>query len=257
MTEQEQSQLAVLDAHCHIDLFADPKAVVEKAESMHIRTIAVTNAPSVFFYTRQLTQNCRYVRPAAGLHPELVHSHGNELEQLWPLLKQTNYVGEVGLDYVSPDKQNRERQRQVFAAIVEQCARLGNKVLTIHSRRAAADVISTIGPNFHGKAILHWYSGSLRDLERAVEYGFYFSVNPAMTLSQNGNKIISAMPPERVLTETDGPFVKLEARPATPVDTSTVILALASTWRAEPEEAKSIVLNNFRSLFDAKSDALP
>src|SRR3954471_19043262 len=79
-TVPRSRSLAVVDAHCHIDLYQNPKAVVAQAEALAIRTIAVTNAPSVFTYTRDLTAGCRYVRPAAGLHPELVHSHGHELE---------------------------------------------------------------------------------------------------------------------------------------------------------------------------------
>jgi len=247
-------QLAVLDAHCHIDLYSDPVAVVSHAESLGIRTIAVTNAPSVFAHTRDLLANCRFARPAVGLHPELVHSHGHELELFWPFLEATRYVGEVGLDYVTSDRELRAKQRHVFSAIVEQCAARGDHhVLTIHSRRAAADVIATIGSSFPGKAILHWFSGSIRRLEQAVDAGFYFSVNTAMVLSKTGRTLVAAMPSDRVLTESDGPFVKVAQRPATPADTGEVVGALARTWHVQPHKAKEIVLSNLRNLL-AESD---
>ena len=248
--EPNSSELAVVDAHCHIDLYPSPVEIINRAEELHIRTIAVTNAPSVFFHTRDLTRECRFVQPAVGLHPELVHSHGRELEQLWPLLEQTRYVGEIGLDYVTTDLSNREHQRQVFEAIVERCAELGDKVLTIHSRRSVADVIAIVGTGFRGKAVLHWFSGTLRQLERAVVAGFYFSVNPAMIKSRSGQSLIAAMPRDRVLTETDGPFVKIGNSPAVPEDTALVIMALAKAWGLGALEAKANILQNLHSLLE-------
>lgn len=242
-----QSELAILDAHCHIDLYDDHRTVVAMAEQMHIHTIAVTNAPSVFFYTRDLTQECQFVRAAAGFHPELVYSRRAELHQLWPLLESTRYIGEVGLDYVTSDHADRTFQRKVFSEIVERCASLGDKVLTIHSRRAAADVIATLG-NFPGKAILHWFSGTLSQLKAAADVGCYFSVNPAMVLSASGRKLISAMPKVRVLTETDGPFVQVDSRPAEPPDTGAVVFELGRLWNIDPKEARSVVAENSRGL---------
>ncbi len=247
--ENLDESLAVVDAHCHVDLYPDPAAVVAQAEALRIHTIAVTNAPSVFTFTRTLTTNCKYVHPAAGLHPELVHSHAHELDQLWPFLEQTRYVGEIGLDYATTDPQNRARQRGVFAAIVGRCAVLGDKVLTVHSRRAAADVLATVGPGFRGNVILHWFSGTVRQLEQAAALGFFFSVNPAMVLSKNGRMLAAAMPRDRVLGETDGPFVTMEHGPATPPDTRVVIAALAKLWKLPPVDARNVVSANARALF--------
>lgn len=240
--------LAVVDAHCHIDLYDDPAAVVREAEALGIRTIAVTNAPSVYHFTRQITERLQYVRPAAGLHPELVHSHGHELPLLLPLLEETRYVGEVGLDYVTTDDTIRARQREVFSTVVERCAALGGKVLTIHSRRAAADVIAIVGSNFPGKPILHWFSGTVKQLEAAAAAGFFFSVNTSMLSSKSGDALVRAMPVDRVLTETDGPFVRLGQRPSTPPDTALAVEALAAVWSISRTEAKQRIVDNLRSV---------
>lgn len=248
-------RLAVLDAHCHIDLYADPPAVIAESDRLAIRTIAVTNAPSVFSHTHELTAGSRHVRAAIGLHPELVHSHGHELELFWPCLEHTRYVGEVGLDYVTTDAGLRARQRAVFEQIVERCSAFGDKILTIHSRRSAADVIATIGPTFRGRAILHWFSGTARQLEQAASAGFYFSVNPSMMSSKSGRALASSMPRDRVLTETDGPFVKLNRRPATPRDSALAVKALSELWRVEPEEARDLIVQNLRTLLAEPGDA--
>ena len=107
-----------VDTHCHVDLFPSPQSIVEKAEAERINTIAVTNAPSVFHFTQSLAKLCRFVRPALGLHPELVRTHGNELDRFVELLPQTRYIGEIGLDFVTTDDDDRKHQLRVFETIL-------------------------------------------------------------------------------------------------------------------------------------------
>jgi TatD DNase family protein len=242
------NEFSFVDAHFHFDLFKAPKEILSEIEAHGVKTIAVTNAPSVFHHTLKIAQTARFLLPAVGLHPELVATHGRELKTMWPMLDQTRFVGEIGLDYVTSDQDNRRAQRTVFAQIIERCADYGNKILSVHSRRSAADVISTVGATFPGTVILHWFSGSRRELERAIEYGFYFSVGPAMVGSKTGLSLLPAMPKSRVLTETDGPFVQTGGRPARPSDTVAVINELGRLWNQTPAEAKAIVSQNFESL---------
>ncbi|MGO4718840.1 TatD family hydrolase [Stenotrophomonas sp. 2MCAF14_2] len=63
-----------------------------------------------------------------------------------------------------------------------------------------------------GWPTLHCFSGSKRELARAVEMAYRFSIGPAMLLSERGRKLVQLMPPDGVLTETDGPFVHLDGR---------------------------------------------
>lgn len=244
MTDPPCSAIGV-DAHCHVDLYASPQQIVDHAEVEKICTIAVTNAPSVFRHTKNLVTSARYVRPALGLHPELVKSHARELDLMFELLPETRFVGEIGLDFVTKDAEERRSQLRVFEAILKHCADAGDKVLTIHSRRASAEVVAAVGQSFPGRVILHWFSGPLRDLQRAINAGMYFSVNPAMVRSTNGQKLIAAMPRDRVLTETDGPFVEITGRAATPRDTAEILPHLAALWRCTAEEARESVMATF------------
>lgn len=191
----------LIDAQVHLDLYPDASKFLDDARNNRVRVVAVTNAPSVFFHTLNVSKDHEYVHAAVGLHPELVASHEQELPSFWPHLSATQFVGEVGLDYTTPDEDLRDRQRRVFAAVLSRCADSGGKVLTVHSRRAARDVIAAVGRNYPGTVILHWFSGSLRELEAAIDIGCYFSINPMMITSQSGQKLIKAMPRERVLTE--------------------------------------------------------
>lgn len=205
------------DTHFHLDLFDNAKNVINQIEQEKIYTIAVTNLPEVFANTKQLTQDSKYIRAALGFHPELSYQYRNQLPLFLNLIQETRYIGEIGLDNFKKQATDFAEQKKVFDKVIQACSDAGNKILTVHSRRSEKDVISAIGSSFNGKIILHWYSGPLKEIDRALEYGFYFSVNYAMTISDNGKKIIDRIPANRLLLETDGPFVNIQNKPATPV----------------------------------------
>jgi TatD DNase family protein len=251
MTGPEEGIRAFVDAHCHIDLYKDPQQVIDQAEDEHIYTIAVTNAPSVFAHTAALVVQSKYVRPALGLHPELVHSHEHEIETFRAHLSQTRYVGEIGLDYSTPDQEIRSAQRHVLSTIAKWVDESGDKVLTVHSRRATRDVISILN-GINAKVILHWFSGTKKELDRAADSGFFFSVNNAMLHSEVGRSLVLQMPRERVLTETDGPFVQDGAGPATPLTVKATVRGLAELWERSPGDVQAVTLDNFRLLLAGK-----
>jgi TatD DNase family protein len=234
----------LVDAHCHVDLFPDPPALARLIAERRIHTIAVTNAPSVFSHTERLARDSQYLHAAVGLHPELVPTHGKELDAIWPALERTEFVGEIGLDYTITDRDVHTRQREVFTRILERCAQLGNKTITVHSRRAVADTIAVIGSGFPGRVILHWFTGTSRQLQQAISNGLYFSINVAMVHSQKGRDLIAAIPRNRMLTESDGPFVRMGPEPASPSSSQIVVAHLARHWGlSEAEVVQTLVRN--------------
>ncbi len=238
--------MRLIDTHCHVDLYSDYEAVLAESEHAGIYTIAMTNTPSVFRRCADMTRGTRFVRAALGLHPELAAARERELLLLDELLPATRYIGEIGLDYVTEDTEDRAAQRRVFNAILSRCAISGDKVLSIHSRRAAADVTAMIGTSYPGTVILHWFSGPGAVLDRAVMQGCYFSVNPAMLNSVAGRRILSAIPSERILTETDGPFVLVRGHPARPTDIAQVIAQIARHWEIDIATVARRIEDNFR-----------
>jgi len=247
MTSVEPS---LVDAHFHLDLLPDPPRIAVEAEASHIHVIAVTNAPSVFFHTLALSTGKQFIHPAVGLHPELVKSHGHERLAMWECLSQTRFVGEVGLDYVTTDTTNRSLQREVFSEILSHCADYGNKILSVHSRRSSNDVIQMIGPDYPGIVILHWFSGSKRDLEQAVKFGFYFSVNPSMIHSKTGGSLIERIPLNRILTETDSPFVRVKGQAALPYHVAEVVAGIAETLGHPIALVRRQVCDNFQRILE-------
>jgi TatD DNase family protein len=248
MDTPSASEIEYVDAHCHVDLFPKPAVIVEIAESKRIHTIAVTNAPFVYPHTATMAQGRRYLKPALGLHPELVATHGSQVSQIVESIRNVKFVGEVGLDYTTSDPTLRANQRKVFNEILEECASQGGKVLTVHSRKAGSDVIAAIGQGFPGKVILHWFTGSARELERALASSFYFSVNAAMLRSKSGRALVDAMPPDRVLTESDGPFVQSNGAPDSPSRVQDVVVLLAARWQISPDDAAKRVMRTFAGI---------
>jgi TatD DNase family protein len=99
-----------------------------------------------------------------------------------------------------------------------------------------------------GTVILHWFSGTQRELARAVDLGCWFSVGPAMLGGDKGRTLAAKMPRYRILTESDGPFAQLNGRAALPSDAELAVDALPELW-AEPLPAvRDQLVTNLRHL---------
>jgi TatD DNase family protein len=209
------------DFHCHIDLDKDPRATIARCDAERIFTLAVTTTPRAFSTNAEWASTSPYVFPAVGLHPELVGERFNELPLVLSLLAETAFIGEVGLDGSPQHKRSYENQRAAFCRILDGAQQLGGKVVTIHSRRAANDVVELIEKHTTPDrvlCILHWYSGSAIAMKRAVAAGCYFSVNANMLQTGRSASLIGGIPSERILTETDAPFGATDGRPSVPWD---------------------------------------
>jgi TatD DNase family protein len=237
-----------IDTHFHLDLWSDPRKIIEEIEENKIYTIAVTNAPSFYSHTYSAVKDRKYIRAALGFHPELVQKRFNELSIFMEFLETTKYIGEVGIDGNKGDQESKKKQISIFEKIVEACSNFSNKVLTIHSRGAQKEVIDIIGDKFPNKIILHWYSGSLKELERAIEYGFYFSVNISMANSTKGRNIISHIPQNRILTESDGPFTTYRNKPCSPLMMFEIVKSISTIHNSDYDVCKKMIYDNFNSV---------
>lgn len=238
----------LVDTHCHVDLYPNYAELINETERSEIYTIAVTNTPSVFRHCVSLTAGKRFIKTALGLHPQLVAQRHHELGLMLDMLHETKYIGEVGLDFSTQDKNERRIQENIFKRILDSCADFPEKVLTIHSRRAAAEVVSMVGDSYPCTVILHWFSGSHKTLEEAIGFGFYFSVNSAMLTSAKGRQIVAAIPLNQLLTESDGPFVKIKQRQVRPSDIAEVVVGLAKIYGVEPGTITDRIYANFRRI---------
>jgi TatD DNase family protein len=199
-----------IDMHCHLDLYPDPAQVVQEVARAKSYVLSVTTTPKAWRGTAALAVGHPRIKTALGLHPQLAHERKGELVLFDTLLPETRYVGEVGLDGTPEYKPFWRDQQKVFDHILASSAKAGGRILTIHSRGAATPVLDALERHPEaGTPILHWFSGTKGELKRAIEIGCWFSVGPAMLKSKKGQEIASAIPRNRILTETDGPFATI------------------------------------------------
>lgn len=237
----------MLDAHCHLDRYKNPVKIATDSAARGVFTIAVTNLPSHFLAGLTHVRNLKRVRLALGLHPLTAANHERERQMFHNSLQLTSFVGEVGLDFSPEGKGTREIQLESFRFVAKSVA-AGNKVVSLHSRSAETAVLDILTECNVPLAIFHWYSGPLSILDEIASKGHFFSVNPAMACSENGNRIIARIPPEQLLTETDGPYVKIDRVPARPWDVMHVEMHLSQVWAVRPEEVRKRVWSNFRQM---------
>ncbi len=221
----------VIDFHCHLDLYPKPHLVARECVDRELYVLSVTTTPSAWSGTSALAGGSARIFTGLGLHPQLAHERKSEMPVFEQLLPETRYVGEVGLDGAPEYARYWPDQISVFTRVLDACSKAGGRVLSIHSRRAATAVLDVLEANRGaGTPILHWFSGSQRELIRAVEMGCWFSVGPGMLAGGKGRALVAQMPRDRVLTETDGPFAQIDGRPALPWEVDGALVALAELW---------------------------
>lgn len=196
------------DTHVHLDLYKDFDAIIKQINKYKSYTIAVTNLPTLYEKALENTPKTKYIRIALGLHPELIHKFPEQMELFFEKVKEARYIGEIGLDFSKEYLPYKDLQVEFFRKCIKECDILGGKILSVHSRKAAKEVVDIIGTNFSGKVILHWFTGNKTDFKIAIDNGYYFSINPEMLKTNKGRDVIYNIPLERILIESDGPFSK-------------------------------------------------
>jgi TatD DNase family protein len=247
--------------HCHVDLYPHYAAVAQEAAAQNVWVLAVTTTPTAFQGTVDRLKEFPNIKVGLGLHPELAHVRASELPLLESLIGETPFIGEVGLDGSPPYREHGAIQRHVFKRVLRLCSTHGgSKVLSIHSRRAAAEVLDCfVECRDYGVAILHWFTGTKSDLALAVKLDCWFSVGPAMLESRTGIERVRAMPRGRVLLETDGPFGKVNSQVLEPPAVYDALAKLAVIWAVDYGEAMTRIENNQREIWTTAlgSDAIP
>lgn len=192
------------DMHTHLDLYDDFETKLKYIEKNEIYTIVMTNVPTLYKKYKDKYPNLKFTRFSLGLHPELAIQYGNQLNLFLDYVSESKYIGEIGLDY---SKGIIVDQKQIFERIIESCSTFEDKIISIHSRKAADSVIDIVGES-KNKIILHWFTGSKKELTRAIDKEYYFSINSDMLVTKKGAALISDIPLNKLLIESDSPFTK-------------------------------------------------
>lgn len=237
------------DFHCHLDLYPDPEGMIASCERNRIVTLSVTTTPKAWPQNRKWTAQSTYVHAAVGLHPEVVGERYGELPLLEEYMKESRLVGEIGLDGSPQHRKSWNNQITVFVRALTAAEHLGGRVVSIHSRRAANEVVKALEEHVSAARvlpILHWFSGSPSAARKAAELGCYFSINHRMLEHDAGIALVRALPTERLLTETDGPFTLSGDRKSEPLDALVTANHLATVLSVQADGMTRIIKTNAR-----------
>jgi TatD DNase family protein len=241
----------LVDYHCHLDLYPRCEELFEECTKKNISVVAVTTTPKAWPRNKQLAELSSSIRVALGLHPQVAEERAAEMGLFERYLAETCFVGEVGLDAGPRFYRSFAVQLTIFEQILKLCSAAGRKILSVHSVRAASHVLRLIGEHVNNNRIvvvLHWFTGSKTEAKRAVELGCYFSVNQRMLSSPSGCALVSSLPSERILTETDGPFIEIDGRPVRPSDLEITLKDLAKVRGTSSESVRLLIATNARAV---------
>lgn len=199
------------DMHCHLDLIPAMERIIQDSLTQELGIIAVATTPKAYKKEIEFCKPNTNIKVALGLHPQLVAERYNEFSLFMNQIVNAKYVGEIGLDFNRHYYASKEKQIEVFTNIIKICSELGNKVISIHSVKSVQyvlDILELYNATNKNNCILHWFTGSEKQLIKAINLGCYFSINKKMLDSTAGVKIVQTIPDNRILIETDAPFIQ-------------------------------------------------
>jgi TatD DNase family protein len=252
----------LIDSHCHLDYFrADelPEVLARAAAAGVGEMVTIGTRWQQSLDMRELAAAHPNVWSTVGIHPhsaaELPVPTPEALAELATHPKVVG-IGESGLDYFY-DKAPRDVQQDSFRAHIR-AARLAGVPLAIHARDADADIASILQDEWdsggHFMFLLHCFSSGRGLAEAALKLGGYVSFSGILTFpkSQENRDIARDVPADRLLVETDSPYlapVPFRGKRNEPAWVAKTAAVLAEVRGMEPAALADLTTANFRRLF--------
>ncbi len=255
--------MKLIDSHCHLThgrLRPKLADVLTRAASAGVA--AFVCASGTMAETRNnaaLARKHENIYFTAGVHPhdakDVPDGYLAELEQLAGDAKNVA-IGEIGLDY-HYDFSPRDAQQKVFAAQLDLARRLG-KVIVVHTREAFADTMSILRDSGVDGAVVEFHSFTAGPAQgrTAVDFGAMIGFSGIVTFRQTDllRQTASAVPDDRLLIETDSPYLSPEPvrkhKTNEPANVAHVATCLARVRDTSPEQLAELTTNNAARFFN-------
>ncbi len=254
----------LVDSHAHVDVSdfdADRDAMLARAQAAGIGTmLAIGNGPEVEKLGAAVTyaEQHDWIYAAAGIHPhEAQHATDAHYDELDRLARHPRVIawGEIGLDY-HYDHSPRDVQARVFRHQLEQ-ARSAQIPVVIHCREAWPDCLRILEQDWRSSelgGIFHCFAGTIDEARQGIEMGFLisFAGNVTYPKSQNLRDAAREIPLDRLLVETDAPFLAplpYRGKRNEPAYVAEVARSIANVRNLAAEEVARSTSENFRKFF--------
>ncbi len=247
----------MIDTHCHLidpQFKKDFDKILSRAREAGITKII--NAGYDVQTSRnavEMGKKIGWLVPAVGIHPnENAEQSLKEMGDIEEMLEHEKIfaVGETGLDYYR-DRSPRQAQQELFRRHIDS-ARRNNLPLLIHTRNSAADVIKILKQEDYHSGVFHCYSGTLEQAKDIVDMGFYLGFGGTLTFSRRIQDVFRKLPIDRIVLETDAPFLSPVSHRGKRNEPSYIIEILNTAAQAlgiPPNRLEEILDRNASALF--------
>lgn len=235
----------LIDAHVHLtddELFELKEHILVMLDNMSIKALSVSM--DLETSKRNLMIRSDEVLSFIGIHPWTDYEElDNFIEFANKHIDEVYGIGEIGLD--RKYNNDYEKQKVIFKTMLELAERY-HKPISVHSRASLDDIFDVLS-SYNLSVLLHWFSGSKRELKRANDRGYYISYGPALLYASDKPHLLMNSDKDLVLVETDGPVRYrgcFESKMALPSYLPSVVYALANILKMEYEEASEMLVSN-------------
>lgn len=243
----------IVDTHCHLGLYPDIGAVLERCNKEAVGVVVSSTRPSEYRSLLGVLADTPGLEIGLGMHPEVAGSvyEPYEFEIFERYVSDAKWISEIGMDggiaeSVGPlfgAVPSRASQSELLERVL---GRLNEShCVSVHSRLAEAEVLDQIESSAVRRAVLHNFMGDKPAVHRALDMGLYFSINPWMFMADNTRDLIRSLPLSRILLETDGPFSRWENRPTEPGDCAAIADAIGEIRGESVSLVRDAVAANF------------
>ena len=197
------------DAHIHLsdaEYEHDIPLIMNCMKRLSIKACCVSMDYSSSIKTLELGKQSDLILPFIGIHPEKAQ---DDTEPVFKLIDENNEkisgIGEIGLDntYTNSDEEF-QKQEEVFKTQLSYAEKF-EKPVSIHSRKTLDQILEILPSYKIPSVLLHWFDGSKKQLQKAMDLECYVSFGPVMIYSQDKQVLLSKADKDKILVETDGP----------------------------------------------------
>lgn len=246
----------MIDTHCHLDMLKTEEDLKESVEKLDF-LLTIGCDKEEIKKAVELANKYENVYASIGFHPyDIKDITDKDLEELKDTIqkeKKVIAVGEFGLDYYR-DYTPKDKQKYFFERQIEIATQL-NLPIIIHSREAPRDtekILEKYAP-YPASGIIHCFGGDMQMMEKCVDMGFYisFAGNITYPKAENLREIAKKVPLNRLLLETDSPFLAPQKKRGKPNKPSYIYYTrdfVANLLGLTPEELEKITDQNAKNV---------
>ncbi|WP_343189798.1 TatD family hydrolase [Buchnera aphidicola] len=259
--------MILIDSHCHLDKICNKEKknslnnILLESKKKNVKYILnVSTSLKNFDKMKIFLKNKKNIFYSCGIHP-FYYEKNIKTKEIEYRSKSKNVIaiGEIGLDYSKHNKINKKNQKKMFIKQIKISKKL-KKPIIVHTRNSIEDTIQILKNskiNKYGGIIHSFNETNLKYLQKIIDLNFYISISGIVTFKNASKlrKIIEYIPLNKILIETDSPYLSPEpyrGKKNKPSNLYYIAKCISKIRKIEFYKFSEIVKENFETLFNIK-----